>query len=142
VPVNHEDTKMNFDDMEKAAWGMGERRDCAVKAVAAVTDTHYVDVHGLMARFGRKARQPTLTVISRRVLAALGFHTKDVTDCYKSKTIRTLGREMKYQAGTYLVWTSSGHHILAIVDGQVCDWTEGRCHRIHKIERVFRKSAA
>jgi hypothetical protein len=132
---------MNFNDMEKAALGLGERRDCAVKAVAAVTDTHYVDVHGLMASNGRKARQPTPTVISRKVIAALGFYTTNVTDHYKSKTIRTLGREMKHRKGSYLVWTSSGHHILAIVNGQVCDWSEGRCHRIHQIELVFRKSA-
>ena len=109
-----------------------ETKDCAVKAVTIVTGVHYVDVHSLMASYGRKPRKGTFNGITRNVLKHLGFKTEKV-EC-RSKTVRTLQREFKYRPGTYLVWTSG--HILAIKDGEVLDWTNGRLHRIISVERV------
>jgi hypothetical protein len=124
-------------DLQQARRSLNETNDCAVRAVAAATDTHYADVHSLMARNGRKPRRGTPNEISRKVLDILGFKTQEVTPFFKSKTIRTLGHELKYRQGTYLVWTRG--HILAIVDGEVKDFTKGRCHRVRRIERVVRK---
>lgn len=130
-----EAAQSQWTSMCEAAKLLHEIKDCAVKAVTAVTGVHYVDVHSLMAQNGRKHRKGTPNAITRKVLARLGFVTEDVK--VWSKTVRTLGREFKGRPGTYLVWTS--HHILAIKDGEVLDWTSGRLHRVLRVERVRHK---
>jgi len=113
---------------------MKEKSDCAVKAVAIAAGIHYVDVHGMMASEGRRHRDGTPNPITYSVLEMLGFRLDDVTNKYKARTVRTLGREMKNVSGSYLVWVRG--HILCIRDGEVCDWTNGRLHRIQKIAKV------
>lgn len=121
--------------MCEAAKLLRETKDCAVKAVTAVTGVHYIDVHGLMEANGRRHRHGTPNAITRAVLDKLGFATHEIK--VWSKTVRSLGREFRNIPGTYLVWTRG--HILAIKDGEVLDWTNGRLHRILKVERVTPK---
>lgn len=125
-----------FEELQEVSKSIEETKDCAVKAVAAVTGLAYLVVHSAMCRHGRRPKSCTPNRITYEVLKHLGFKNKDVTRYYKSKTVRTLEREMKHRRGTYLVWTKG--HILAVVKGKVCDWTEGRLHRVIRIERVWR----
>lgn len=130
-----ETAQSQWTGMCEAAKLLHETKDCAVKAVTAVTGVHYMDVHSLMAACGRRHRKGTPNHITRAVLDRLGFVTEEVKAW--SKTVRTLGREFKGRSGTYLVWTS--RHILAIKDGEVLDWTNGRLHRVLKVECVRSK---
>lgn len=127
---------MNYEDLQSASKSMHETNDCGVKALAVVAGLSYEEAHAKLARNGRTPRKGTPDVITRKVLSALGYKTEPVI--VKAKTVRTLGRELKYRQGAYLVWTSNNRHILAIRDGKVCDWTKGRLHRIHRVEKVVR----
>jgi hypothetical protein len=51
---------------------------------------------------------------------------------YQSATVVALQRELT--TGTYLVNTDG--HVLAMVDGEVHDYTDGRRHRIESVWRV------
>ena len=125
---------MTYDVLNKEATKLNEKRDCAVKALALVSGTHYAVVRDMLGKLGRKRGGSTPKWMTYKALRTLGLKTVDVTKCYKSRTIVTLGREMRYRKGKYLVSTS--RHILAVVDGKVEDWTKGRRHRVIKIERV------
>ena len=53
----------------------GERNNCAVRAVAAVTNTSYEVVHAIMARHGRKHGKGTQREIFWKTLTELGFRS-------------------------------------------------------------------
>lgn len=130
-----ETAKTEWETICQHSRDLKETKDCAVKAVTVVTGVHYVDVHGLMQAKGRKRRKGTCNSITYAVLDQLGFYTVDVK--VRSKTVNTLGREMKWRPGVYLVWTRG--HILAVKGGEVLDWTNGRRHRVLRVEQVLRK---
>lgn len=124
--------KTEWDSMCEHAKALKETNDCTVKAISAVTGVHYVDVHAMLAKHGRPHRKGAKKHTQYNALRDLGFVLEDVK--VRSKTIRTLGREFKYRPGNYLVWTRG--HVLAIKDGEVLDWTNGRLHRVIKVVRV------
>jgi hypothetical protein len=128
---------LTFEQMQTVANQLKETKDCAVKAVAAATDTPYVVVRKMMQREGRRPSKPTRFDIIYKTIDMLGCKRNNVTNQYYAKTIRTLEREMKDVKGSYMVYTRG--HVLAIVDGEVLDWTKGRCHRIIKIEKIEEK---
>lgn len=132
-----------FNKLMQSAQAMNETRDCAVKAIAVVGDLSYEDAHTLLELYGRKRKHGTKRYMTRKALKFLDLQTKDVTDQFRdagAKTVRTLGRVIKNKKGTYLVFTAS--HVLAVRDGEICDWTDGRLHRIQGVERVEPMMAA
>lgn len=132
-----------FRKLQQASDSIEETRDCAVKAIAVVGDLSYEDAHTLLELYGRKRNHGTKRYITREALKFLDLQTKDVTEQFRAagaKTVRTLGRVIKNRKGTYLVFTAN--HILAVKDGEICDWTDGRLHRIQGVERVEPTMAA
>lgn len=125
---------VGYSDVKAIAAGMGEHNDCAVRAVSLVTGVHYVDVHGIMQGLGRKHRGGTKSSVTYGALGRLGFGYERVK-YVSARTIRGLSSELDHLHGKYLVWTSG--HILAVVNGVIHDWTDGRLHRIKRIERVI-----
>lgn len=107
---------------------IGEKNDCAVKAVAISTGIDYAIVHAEMARRGRRARRGTKLSIIRSTVYALGWR---MVEKYNRRQLRGLSiksiRNCLRRDTRYMVLTS--RHILAVVDGVVEDWTEGRKHR-------------
>lgn len=134
---------MQLSDKAKADWDrmcehsklLKETNDCTVKAITAVTGVHYVDVHALMAKNGRPYRKCSNKQAQYDTLKDLGFKIDFIP--FNSKTVRTLGREFRYRPGRYLAWTKG--HVLAIVDGEVLDWTNGRMHRVISVARVLQE---
>ncbi len=114
-----------------ASEGMNEKNDCAVRAVAIITGKSYTEIHQVFARCGRRHRGRTWHHTTTLVLMHLGIKTVPVL--FKGKTIRTLARELP--KGYYLVRIRN--HMLAIKDGRVCDWTEGRLHRVKEVYKVL-----
>jgi len=126
---------MTYKELLNFSKEMREHNDCAVKAVTLVTGIHYVDVHGMMERLGRKRRKGTPDWITKEVLSQLGFMRIIIP--VTAKTVRTLGRDFHKRKGTYLVWVRG--HVLAMIDGVVQDWTDNRLHRIRRVELVVSK---
>ena len=128
------DAPMIPHEITKASHSKNEKNDCAVCALAIACDYDYDDVHWILKLCGRKNRRSTLWDTTEKALALLRFRTIDVTSRFRARTIRTLEREMRGVKGNYLVRVR--RHVLPIVDGQVHDWTKGRCHRIRYILRL------
>ena len=136
-----------------------DTKDCAVIAVSIATDTDYDVVHKMMKKNGRKDGKGTPYDIIMKTLAELGYTTNALREDsytwgrrrYKKvkRVLRTVvGRsyevlkfvnadtigqmnDHKLPEGTFLVQTYS--HILAVKDGKVHDWTNGRRHRPFRI---------
>ena len=121
-----------YDQVKKDSKSMGETRDCAVKAVAIVTNTPYKVVHKMMAKLGRKSRQGTYMEITMKVLKQLGCYVER-NETITSRTISTLEAQLP-EKGRFLVQTRS--HVLACVNGEVCDWTQGRRHQPKQIFEI------
>lgn len=120
----------SYEQVEADSDAHNERNDCAVKAIALVSNTPYMEVWKRLRRHGRRRRGTTKWIMTDAVLAELGCKRKKVK--VKARTVRTLERELT--RGTYLVRTRG--HILAIINGVVCDWTRDRLHRIVSVEEI------
>lgn len=114
---------------------MNEDRDCAVKATALVTDVSYEVAHAALKAQGRKNRCGTYPVQYRSAIAAMGFEVRKVE--FKRCTVRTIGAQLR--RGKFLVRVN--RHVLAVVDGKVMDWTDGRLHRVKDVYEVVSKGA-
>ena len=118
--------------LKKVSKSYNEKNDCAVKAVAVVANASYQEAHEALRLAGRKPRRGTPLPVIFAALRSLGvyheFKTvadhrgKDMGRCPISRVRSRLPRK-----GRFLVLTRS--HILAVVDGVVLDWTEGRRHQ-------------
>ena len=123
---------------------MQENQDCAVMALAVVGDLSYTDAHCLLEMFGRSHRQSCYHHQTLQALAFLDLEIEDQTalwrDTMGGRTVRTLARVMKGHKGKWLVRTSQ--HVLAVEDGKIHDWTNGRLHRIQTVVKVVPATTA
>jgi hypothetical protein len=132
---------------ESAEAGLREHNDCAVVAVAAVTGRPYAEVHALMKANGRRDRRSTPIVVTEATLKQLGFRMTELPprafiNAYPAphnelKTVTSHHPERfakVWPKGRFLMRSRS--HILAIVDGQNCDWSKGRSLRARKMYQV------
>jgi hypothetical protein len=109
-----------------------EENDCAVKAVAIVCNATYEEAHATLKRLGRRDGRGTPMDVIMAAVKALGCHVTyngkhdhRGVNCGR-RTINSL-RLPEGGKGRWLVLTRN--HILAVVDGKVMDWTEGRRHQ-------------
>lgn len=123
---------MDYSSMVEIARSLGEKNDCAVKAIAIATGTPYAEVHAELTRQGRKRRSGTYFHQTEGAVKNLGFELQRVM--VRSATVRTIARELK--TGTYLVRVH--RHILCLKEGKVEDWSDGRLHRIVDVHRVVK----
>lgn len=114
---------------------LGEKNDCAVTALSIASGVPYDAARTLMASLGRRPRRPSpghmiLTALTR----GLGLEVVDVTAVVRPfpRTVMKAGPVLC--RGTYLVKTYG--HVLAVKDGRVYDWTDGRRHRVKVIYAV------
>jgi len=117
---------MDYKELAAAAKEMGENKDCAVRALTAVSDTSYRKVHGLCEFLGRKRGKGTSYTVIWAVATALGLKVME-TARFTAKTVTTLEKQLP-KKGKFLISTRG--HILAAVDGKIIDWTQGRRHRV------------
>lgn len=151
-----------FEELTREAAKAGERNDCAVKAVAAVTDKPYEEVHNAMARFGRRHNSGTPIWIILKTVEHFGFEVKDcyayqneaalhnsiryMHDEYNYKVKNLTTKHVKKFSGAFTHWgdramvlTGGGNHIVGIRYGQVVDYTENRAKRICGVFIVTKK---
>lgn len=123
----------NFATVKTESDRIGERNDCAVKAVSISTGVPYALTHAAFKRNGRRNRCGTQRHITMNVIDQLGFKVVPVYP--QGRTVKTVARELV--GGDFLV-TVRGH-ILAVKNGKVEDWTDGRQHRVREVYKVLPK---
>ena len=131
------------------ARAVGERNDCAVRAVAAVAGRPYDEVHAMFKAEGRRDARGTPTTITGLVLKQLGLRLEkrnplEFIGQYPASHARVLKSVTTHHPDrfpaawkngkTYLMFTPG--HVLAIVNGVNHDWTRGRALRAIAIFEV------
>lgn len=108
---------------------------CTAIAMSALLDQDFdVSLYALMEVTGKRPGAFGWTPYLR-TYAALGFDVIPQEE-YTAKTVTTLERDPALSQGRFLISVSGGRHAVAMVDGKVIDWTEGRRYRIHKIWKI------
>ena len=101
------------------------KNDCGVRALAAACGVLYMEAWDALEAEGRKPGRWTYR--SQLVKAAKTLGRKvQYNDSMAGVTVRRLGRELP--AGNWIVHVKG--HFLAVIDGEVIDWAEGRLFRV------------
>ena len=133
------ETKMNYAKAQRQAMNASENNDCSVKAVAIACDVPYKVAQKALEKQGRKARKGASLGSIQLAVASLGYAMEPVK--VNAKTVKTLDREPVVAKGHYMALVNG--HILAIKDGVIEDWTDGRRNRIlltYKVTPAFSRS--
>lgn len=114
---------------------------CGPVAVAAVSGASFADAYDACTLAGRQFRQGTHLHAIKRALELCGARISETflplqpprADRWGYQhqsryTAVTIGRALP--RGKHLAFTTNFRHVLAVIDGKVLDWTEGRRHRI------------
>jgi hypothetical protein len=130
-----------YTQVKAEAEAMGETNDCVVRAISIAAQLPYNEAHTICARAGRKPRHGMHTRRAIEVLNQLdNYHTDMIVPRKPGGgryTVKTIGRA--FPRGRYVCVVSG--HALAIVDGEVCDWTNGRQHRVKFMFKVENSNA-
>ena len=127
----------SFKDLERVAEKYGERNDCTVKAIAAACETSYGKAHRTLAKLGRqRGRGASITQINLAVNALTGSDGR-TGETRKGPDIGlTLNRFRKaHPTGSYII--CSRGHAMAVVEGELIDWTAETAGR-RKVTNVWR----
>lgn len=111
-----------------------EGHDCSVRALAVACAAPYDVAHAAMHFAGRGPHQGASLAMIADAAYSLGFILEPVT--VKSKTLRTLCREMQGEPGAFLAVTSD--HVVGIWQGEVIDWARDRLLRLETVLAVKR----
>lgn len=122
---------VTFEECEKQREAMGEANDCTVKALAIAGGIAYTKAHYIMKQAGRRNRRGTHTPNIKKGFELAGFKLEKVK--HTGKTVTTITQDCA-KSKRYVAITRN--HILAITNGIVQDWTEGRRHRIETLFEV------
>ncbi len=132
-----------YDSLRDESTARGEKKDCAVIALAVACRVDYATAHEALRLSGRKDKDGTPFDVTRAAVTRLGYKLhayKRTTQKGGSRyTPRTIGGRLK--KGYYLCRIVNRHtgHIFGVVNGQVMDHTAGGCHRIKYIYRVTKE---
>ena len=109
-----------------------ENNDCTVIAATIVTGASYAEVHKRFKNAGRKKGRGTYDPMQREVLEQLGAKIDEWEPRKKNGgrySVRTIGKVL--HTGKHYVFIK--RHALAVVDGEVHDWSNGRLHEVEKV---------
>ena len=118
----------------KMITGDRTQNDCAVIALALVTNLPYRRIEGWLEYLGRRTNRGTQMWMVRSVLAMAGFRIT-VRQRSVPKSVNQCSQKLNKNK-KFLVITS--RHILAVIKGEVLDWTEGRRHRPQQVWEITR----
>ena len=112
-----------------------ETADCSVISMSIATGKSYEECHKAFKEAGRKDRRGVGLGMIENVLQQFGFNNEIkvcATELGKRITVNQAGKYLK--DGKYIAVTRN--HALAIVNGVVHDWTEGRRHQVKFFYKV------
>ena len=124
---------------------VGETNDCSVVAFSIAFEISYKTSHAMHAKYGRKPRCGTsykTHVLCVNEMELQGYTTEEIIP---RKVYERYGKVIQgkyslksigaaYPEGRYLVKVRG--HILAMVDGVIEDWSEGRKLQVKTIIKV------
>lgn len=139
-----------FSQLNDQSFKHGETNDCAVKAVALVTEKLYSEAHRALADRGRKTRQGTPFRAIDETIKEFGYKVERVDpreiiaaypsphrDVLKNITTHHPRRFNKvWPKGTYLLYSRA--HVSAVIDGELHDWAVNRAKRVWRIDRIVK----
>lgn len=123
---------MNYEKTKTLSTSMNERSDCSVKAVAIACDVAYKVAHKALANSGRRDREGVPMFKIKHALDLLGYRLDGIM--VAAKTVASIPKDKAFSDGFFMVVVS--RHVLAVKDGKVEDWTDGRRNRIQAAFRV------
>lgn len=146
----------DFTALVEEAQAVGEVNDCSVKAVALVTGRPYREVHAAFAAAGRRSGRGTPRNVSQAALRLLGVQWREWSTAEKVAMIRSYpARSAGKRARSYITTTHwrrfpeawaphsgkrliilTATHMLAVVDGEVKDWSVNHALRVDEIWEV------
>ena|SRR5438128_9493297 len=101
-------------DGGRKAFGIDERDDCAVRALANACAIPYATAHGRFLLLGRKnGRGTKISIMKNAIRSEIGV----VQNVARSGTLEKFMRHNS--SGAYIVWVSG--HYTAVVDGRLWD---------------------
>jgi hypothetical protein len=119
-----------YSELKRVGQEQMEKKDCTVIALALLTDVEYKVAHRTMKLAGRKNRCGARNGTARKVLSKQRKITAWPVD---AKTALTLARELPAK-GLFLVEMTG--HVAAFINGELCDWTEGKRKKIIAVYRI------
>jgi hypothetical protein len=123
-----------YQGLRTEAKKIGETNDCGVKALAVITGLPYEVCHQTLKSLGRKDRKGTFNWQMWKALDILGFCYQKIECPFNG--LRSLGRNLP-DNGAFLIHATK--HYVGAKDGQIHDWSEGRCLRIQGVYQIFKK---
>lgn len=126
----------NYQFLRECGDEMGEKRDCAVIALAVVTGRPYSEIHYELKKLGRRSRCGTHRHLQTKVLDLYGLKAEDISGFYEGSSVRSVAPRLPSQ-GKFLVY--SHKHVSAVRDGIVEDWAVDRKRYTQGIFRVVAK---
>ncbi len=126
-----------FEELERVAEAYREKNDCTVKAIAAACDVSYGKAHRTLAKLGRQRGRGTSVACINHAVNALTGVSAYVGDSFKEADVGlTLN---KFRAanpkGSFII--CSRGHAMAVVNGELIDWTAKTAGR-RKVTNVWR----
>lgn len=127
-----------FEKACRASERLGEANDCTVKAISIAGRVPYNVAYDACKAEGRRYRCGMYPTQWKRAILRVGCAYIEVAKNPLQRngsryTVKTIGQ--KYPQGYYIVKVRG--HALAMVNGQVLDWTEGRKHRVQEVIKVI-----
>jgi len=117
---------------------LSETNDCSVIATAIVCRTTYKVAHQTLFSHGRVNRKGVSNHVIRQAVKSRGFKVSmaqpDRQPNGSKYTPKTVGR--RFNRGYYLVFVNG--HVLAMVNGEVEDWSQNRRHHVNQVYKVVR----
>ncbi len=134
---------------------IGEHNDCSVKAIALVTGRSYREAHAALKVAGRRDRGRTPIRVSAAAIRGLGATLRVWTDMEMFRMMdsypgadvhnnrraitthhwRRFATQWAPHRGKKLIIVTNGH-MLAVIDGEVKDWSVNRSLRVREIWEV------
>lgn len=123
-----------FHKMRSEIFAVGDNNACGPIAIALITGVPVLEVTNTLFKRGERVKgKGTSTHAIFSYLSREGYSALNVTENVRARgglTPRTLTKVLNPKA-KYLVFVDG--HVLAVLDGKICDWTEGRKHRVKSV---------
>lgn len=106
---------------------VGDKRDCAVRALSIAANMPYGRAHAYYQMAGRKDNKGTPWAATQRLFGELGYERLN-TYCWQSSTVGSMYSTVAQFLRMYPVgrfWLCRHGHAFAVVDGVVHDWVRG-----------------
>lgn len=116
--------------LSQASARKGEKNDCAVMALAVVAGVDYDIAHEKMKEFGRKDRDGTPNVITRRALQDFGLTCVSIKELTNGRTVKTLKTWLERNLPRRKALIVTSGHICAWDGEHVVDWAADRLLRV------------